>query len=117
MSEQKRISHGRLQPNHEQAIMMQYMYLKEELEAKYIVDSLLTHRVLDQDDKDEVLSARTRKDRTEILLNKILHAGPGDAFTIFLEALESNKYEHIAQKLKEHIYSTQHIGNVKPSLL
>ncbi|XP_055870488.1 uncharacterized protein LOC129923466 isoform X3 [Biomphalaria glabrata] len=95
------MSKGRLKPEDEKCIQHNYMYLLDQLDARDIVNFLFQHEVIDLDDKISISSQAKRKDRNEILLDRLLNAGPGYSFNYFLKSLEGN-YRFILDKLRKH---------------
>ncbi|CAL1532598.1 unnamed protein product [Lymnaea stagnalis] len=90
----------KLMPEDEQAIKRHWVWLIEELDATHIISDLISVGVFDVEDKWQILRHASRKKRTEIMLQKLVSAGPGPAFKLFLDVLEKN-HRHIADKLRE----------------
>ncbi|XP_013063451.2 death domain-containing protein CRADD-like [Biomphalaria glabrata] len=91
---------GKLKQNDEAVIRQNYLFLKEEIEAKHIVDYLYSKDVISLDDKEEIVCQPSRSRRNDVLLDKLMHAGPGIAYCEFLKALDE-EYSHVSQKLRK----------------
>ncbi|CAL1532029.1 unnamed protein product [Lymnaea stagnalis] len=90
----------KIKPEDEDKVLKNWEYLLEELDATHIVDSMFAKKIFDLNDKREIIEPASRQKRTEILLKKLLNAGPGPAFETFITVLEAD-HSHIAKKLTE----------------
>ncbi|CAL1527015.1 unnamed protein product [Lymnaea stagnalis] len=95
-----KVMKGKLKAEDERRIRQNFVYLKEEIDGKHIVDHLYQRNVISLDDKEEIDSQITRSQRTEKLLTILLNAGPGAAYQVFYDALEE-QYNHVAKVLKD----------------
>ncbi|KAK6961537.1 Immune-associated nucleotide-binding protein 12 [Biomphalaria glabrata] len=86
LPEFKKMNRGRLKTEDECCIKENYIYLKDNIEAKELVDYLFQNSVISENDKEEIQCGKTKYDRNECLLKKILNSGPNEAFSIFLNA-------------------------------
>ncbi|XP_072032773.1 uncharacterized protein [Amphiura filiformis] len=69
----------------------------DDVDSRHVVNHLIAQGVLDVDDDEEIRAERTRKDKVELLIEKVTEGGP-DAYKHFREALGDN-YQHIVVKL------------------
>uniref|UniRef100_A0A2C9KCB1 CARD domain-containing protein n=3 Tax=Biomphalaria glabrata TaxID=6526 RepID=A0A2C9KCB1_BIOGL len=99
------MNRGRLKTEDECCIKENYIYLKDNIEAKELVDYLFQNSVISENDKEEIQCGKTKYDRNECLLKKILNSGPNEAFSIFLNALKeyfTPTHSHLEKWLLEH---------------
>ena len=94
------VKKGKLKPTDYQTIQQNFTYLCEEVDARDLTDELFKENVLTQDDVENIAALPARFERTKKFLDMLLNAGPGDAYTKFLEALEQ-QYGQVARRLKE----------------
>ncbi|CAL1546357.1 unnamed protein product [Lymnaea stagnalis] len=77
-----------LPPEEAALILKHYHYLKNELDATAVVEHLCAEGIFDSDDKRDVLAPSSSKRKSHVLLQKLLNAGTGDAFDVFVEIVE-----------------------------
>ncbi|KAK6964342.1 Immune-associated nucleotide-binding protein 12 [Biomphalaria glabrata] len=92
---------GRLNPEDEQMIQNNYVYLREQIEPLDIIAYLFQEKVLDRDDLEVIRNTLTRTERADTLLRRLLNAGPGSAFAVFMRALE-NQYGHVVRHIRNN---------------
>ncbi|KAH9524128.1 Immune-associated nucleotide-binding protein 12 [Bulinus truncatus] len=93
------MSRGRLKPEDEECIRVNYLYLQKQLEAKDIVNFLYQHKVISLNDKERICEGKSQLERNEELLNRLLRCGPGEAFNWFLKSLE-HRYSYILKEIQ-----------------
>ncbi|XP_059152788.1 uncharacterized protein LOC131938677 [Physella acuta] len=93
---------GKLRDKHRSILTKEYKFLLEELDAKQLTAHLFSKCIIDLDAQNEILEQKYRKDRTRVLLDKLLDSGPRRAFPEFINCLES-EYPHVAKKLKDQM--------------
>lgn len=91
---------GKMLPHHDLCIRNNWVFIKAEIEAMDLVDSLIETATLSVDDIQLIRSFKTKSDRNHCLLETLLQRGTG-AFVSFIAALETNEYPHVSQKLKD----------------
>ena len=98
---------GRLNPEDEAKITLNYKFLTDELESKDLTPALFQEGVISRDDKEAIDCRLTRLDRATALVDQMLKSGPGDAYTQFVKALNTCGYEHVAEQLEDTDTSSQ----------
>ncbi|CAL1532028.1 unnamed protein product [Lymnaea stagnalis] len=93
----------KLRPEDEQTIRRHWQLLIEQLDATHVIMELISYGVFDVDDKREIMDHASRKKRTEIMLHKLLNAGPGPAFKRFIDVLDKD-HGHIVDRLREWVH-------------
>nr|KAI8738814.1 structural maintenance of chromosomes protein 2-like; partial [Biomphalaria glabrata] len=91
---------GKLKPEDEQTIRENYFLLREELDAKDLVEYLCQHKVLDKNERKQIISKKLKWKRNDLLLSLILNAGPGDEFQLFMRAIEEH-FKDLHSRLQE----------------
>uniref|UniRef100_A0A2C9L6J3 CARD domain-containing protein n=1 Tax=Biomphalaria glabrata TaxID=6526 RepID=A0A2C9L6J3_BIOGL len=89
---------GKLKPEDEQTIRENYFLLREELDAKDLVEYLCQHKVLDKNERKQIISKKLKWKRNDLSL--ILNAGPGDEFQLFMRAIEEH-FKDLHSRLQE----------------
>ncbi|KAK0061966.1 death domain-containing protein CRADD [Biomphalaria pfeifferi] len=102
---------GKLRQADEDSIRKNYVDLKENIEARELVDYLYQYKVISEVDKELIQEGKSKSERNEHLLQTLLNSGPGDAFRIFIQALIKMKYNHL--KLVQE-YLSQDVENTEP---
>ena len=97
----KRADHDKIQNNYEELL---------EIDPQYLTPFLYQKDVISQDDKEKIEVQETRKERAEVLLTKILNAGPGKAYSKFIEALTKNGYDFLAEKIEKTLATSEEQG-------
>ncbi|KAK6961078.1 Immune-associated nucleotide-binding protein 10, partial [Biomphalaria glabrata] len=101
-SQKKKMSKGKLNPEHEKCIQTLYEYLKENIDTTVIVDILFQNNIIGIDEKESIVAEKRKPKRNDLLLTIILHSGPGNAFDIFhrsFQRVQRNVYETIEKEL------------------
>ncbi|CAL1546355.1 unnamed protein product [Lymnaea stagnalis] len=92
----------KMKPEDEDKIRKNWEFLIEHLDARDIAAAMFEGDIFDLSDKREIAELECSKKRNEILLSKLLNAGPGPAFQTFLTVLERD-HSFIAQRLTENV--------------
>ncbi|RUS76462.1 hypothetical protein EGW08_015776 [Elysia chlorotica] len=93
------VQRGRLKSADERKIQFSYKTLIEEVDALDVIEGLFQEGVFTYDDLEEIKAKPTPRQRTILMLDKILKSGPGKAFEVFLKELKD--YPHIVETLKQ----------------
>ncbi|CAL1546351.1 unnamed protein product [Lymnaea stagnalis] len=88
-----------LSPEEDLTIRKNFSYLKRNLNPILIADLMCREGIFDSSDMEDVMRPRFMKRKSHVLLQKMLNAGSGDAFDVFMDALE-NVHPRVADKLK-----------------
>ncbi|KAK6960803.1 structural maintenance of chromosomes protein 2, partial [Biomphalaria glabrata] len=91
---------GKLKPEDEQTIRENYFLLREELDAKDLVEFLCQHKVLADNDKQRIISKKIKSERNDLLLSLILNAGSGDGFQLFMTSIEKH-FKNLHSRLQD----------------
>uniref|UniRef100_A0A0B7BMJ7 Death domain-containing protein n=1 Tax=Arion vulgaris TaxID=1028688 RepID=A0A0B7BMJ7_9EUPU len=91
---------GKLKPVDAVRLTRNYSMLLEDIDGQYFVADLFSKGVFTADDKEEVSSQAYRRKRTEVMLDKLLDSGPGEAYNAFIEIL-AREYPDVAVRLNE----------------
>ncbi|KAK6964382.1 hypothetical protein BgiMline_031607 [Biomphalaria glabrata] len=92
------MSKGRLKEKDHKCIQRNYLFIKENIEALYLLDYLFQSEVITLDDKEKISQGKNQSERNEYLLMTILNSGPGDAFNHFIKSLE-RQYKHVKERI------------------
>ncbi|XP_046357804.2 uncharacterized protein LOC124136070 [Haliotis rufescens] len=91
---------GRLPPEDEKRLQLNYELLKSELDGKDLVDKMFQSGIFSVDDMEEVRNAmpNIRSRRIEVFLTKLFNSGR-NGYTVFLDAIKDAGYRHVAETL------------------
>ncbi|XP_046560192.1 uncharacterized protein LOC124269221 [Haliotis rubra] len=95
---------GRLPPEDEKRLQLNYEFLKSELDGKDIVDKMFQSGIFSMDDMEEVKNAmpNIRSKRAEVFLTKLFNSG-SNGYTVFLDAIKGAGYPHVAKILENTV--------------
>ncbi|XP_067683109.1 uncharacterized protein [Haliotis asinina] len=95
---------GRLPPEDEKRLQLNYELLKSELDGKDLVDKMFQSRIFSVDDMEEVKNAmpNIRSKRTDVFLTKLFNSGR-NGYTVFLDAIKEAGYSHVAEILENTV--------------
>jgi len=105
------VQRGKLKWEDEQKIRKNYNDICKNIESQDLTPQLFAQNVINEDDKDVINSKATRRERAEALADRMLNAGKGDNFQIFLNILKEEYTD-----LVEQIESTEVSDDKKEDL-
>ncbi|CAL1541577.1 unnamed protein product [Lymnaea stagnalis] len=91
---------GRLCNRDETRLKQNYVKVKAGIEPRRMIDFLFSKGFLNNDEKELISNKQSREDRAEVLLQRVLHCGPGEGYSIFLQALDEAGYSHLSTLLR-----------------
>ncbi|XP_012938788.1 probable E3 ubiquitin-protein ligase bre1 [Aplysia californica] len=90
---------GRMRPDDEHRLQVNLLYVEREVDGADLAPALFAAKILDLNDKDEVMNGPTPLLRTRRLIGLLMQRGEA-AFGEFLQCLDDNGYDHVAFRIR-----------------
>jgi len=97
------VEKGQLKPQDAERIRKNIVYLTEELSAEHVSLILYQENVFTLDDYEEIRSKPTRIKKVQAMLDMLMNSGPNEAYSKFINALETQGFVHVIAKLNDTV--------------
>ena len=95
------LTKGKMRKDHERKIMKNLVALKQDMDAKDLVDWFIQEEIFDFADNDIIngYNPNTASNRNNAFFKLLFNSGP-QAYEVFLKALERNGQTHLAERIE-----------------